>query len=188
LIAGLECLVALLRDKPKADRVDVKLYLADASKLQYKLKNIDPKELTMELVQKHKEDLATHARAMGSDENAEKYVVFAEWGQAFAVYAEDILDQFARAEEVVRLTKRKDWLDLRIKIQQRAAEIYQDKEVAAKLGKGIDDDKYARDMEAAADSAMEKTTGPAQAAQAELRDFGTNHFQGLIRGGAPAQV
>lgn len=45
LIEGLELFVSLLRKKDKCTHVDVKLYLADMSKLHYKMRTIDAASL-----------------------------------------------------------------------------------------------------------------------------------------------
>lgn len=50
LILLLEIFVALLRDKKKATQVDVKLYLENIDKLQFKLRTMDPHKLTLETV------------------------------------------------------------------------------------------------------------------------------------------
>jgi len=53
LITGIETFVALLRNKEKANQVDVKIYLSDLSKLQFKMNTIQPEALTIGIVQKH---------------------------------------------------------------------------------------------------------------------------------------
>lgn len=57
LIALLECFVALLRNREKADHIDVKLYLSDHEKLEYKLKNIDEASLDPNYVKLHADRL-----------------------------------------------------------------------------------------------------------------------------------
>lgn len=109
----------------------------------------------MSVVQKHKAKLDGHITAMKADEAARGYVAFLDWAKEFASYAEDILDQFEKQKEVDDLTKRDNWLTLRIKIQKKGIEVYHDADVEGLLNKGIGDDDYVKKMEDAADKAFD---------------------------------
>lgn len=98
IISLLETFVALLRNKTQATHVDVKLYLQDHAKLQFKLRTIEATKLDHEVVTKHANALNDKLgkKEMGfTDPTADnwEYNVFYAWADSFAHYAEYFLDQ-----------------------------------------------------------------------------------------------
>ena len=87
LIDALECFIALLRNKLAANHIDVKLYLLDNTKLQFKLRTIDAKKLSYDVVHKAIERLA---RINGIDSAYEPIVL---WCRNFTAYSEYHLDE-----------------------------------------------------------------------------------------------
>lgn len=57
LTKGLEAFVALLRNKEAATAIDVKLYLEDFDKLQFKLRTINGRNLNAQVVKKAKDNI-----------------------------------------------------------------------------------------------------------------------------------
>jgi hypothetical protein len=58
MIKGLEAFVALLRNREAATAIDVKLYLLDFEKLQFKLRTINGEKLKGPVVKKAQDSLA----------------------------------------------------------------------------------------------------------------------------------
>jgi len=136
LIAGLECFIALLRNKMKAGPIDVKLYLADAGKLQFKLRTIDAKKLTY----------AVNANCIKTLESLgnfpDEYSCIIDWCKNFTAYAEYHLDEFkveaeknVLQEEIAILSN-----ELRVKndllavlTEQTLVNFYEDKDAKRRL-------------------------------------------------------
>lgn len=89
LIKTLECFIALLRNKLSANHIDVKLYLLDHSKLQFKLRTIDAKKLSYDVVKKHGDTIEQLEK---SGECPEEFEDILEWSKNFSSYAEYHLD------------------------------------------------------------------------------------------------
>lgn len=136
LIAGLECFVALLRNKMQAGPIDVKLYMADPSKLQFKLRTIDARKLTY-AVNEH------CIKTLESLRNfPEEYMCIVNWCKNFTAYAEYHLDEFkieaeknVLQEEIAILSN-----ELRVKndllavlTEQTLINFYEDKEAKKRL-------------------------------------------------------
>jgi len=98
IISLLETFVALLRNKFKANHVDVKLYLEEHSKLQFKLRTIDVSKLNKDAVTASAnklEELKSHFPVPEEQKLDDKFEfnVFFQWASSFANYAESILAQ-----------------------------------------------------------------------------------------------
>lgn len=96
LILIMETFVALLRNREKANHVDVKLYMEDLTKLMYKLKNIEINSLSPEIVAKHIETLqpiGEEFEQLKEKHEWNRFEVFVTWSHNFAHYANDFLNQ-----------------------------------------------------------------------------------------------
>lgn len=102
LIDALECFVALLRNKLSANHIDVKLYMLDHGKLQFKMRTIDAKKLSYDVVKKAIERLAVLTKSQAVDE---QYLPITHWCSQFTSYSEYHLD------EVNLETKKRDILE-----------------------------------------------------------------------------
>lgn len=113
LIKGLEAFVALLRNREAATSIDVKLYLLDFEKLQFKLRTINGEKLKAIVVKKAIDNMKDCQSGFPSD-----FSVIIEWAQQFAVYADyhinaaeietkvkELEYELARIEEEIRVSK-----------------------------------------------------------------------------------
>jgi hypothetical protein len=93
LVAGIQSMVALLRNNKTANNVDVELYLKDFDKLMFKLNRADVTGLTISTVNYHQKEIQKIVGAFTTSSHADysvccEYSEYIMWAQAFAEYAQ----------------------------------------------------------------------------------------------------
>lgn len=122
IIQVLETFVALLRNKFKANHVDVKLYLEEHSKLQFKLRTIDVSKLNKDAVTASAEKFKEMNWLLKHPEH--EFHIFYQWGSSFAHYAETVLAQKGLHHKKVETAEKIANLKSEIRSQQELVSVF----------------------------------------------------------------